>query len=412
MKRKFILALTGIIISVSAAGCKVEYAEDITSAEETQTADEETVIRVRYSDERFTSYLEYCEAEYERANTDIDVILELVSSENYINEINSDSASGHNVPDVYMAVNSDLGTLYLAGLASKNTSEEFGTDNYCETAVNACSYNGNLVAYPLAYETSFLLYNTDFLKKADTVSFAALQEYSENAVFLSEESASIESVFRCEINDMFTNYGYISDGMVIGGDCGDDSTKLSIVNDTVINAAEEYLALIDYFSISTKNTYEGFIKKFNSGSFLSVIATTSSLASIESSDIAYGISAYPDYNDETGTSPLSITTVLAVNPFSSNTETAADFAEFATAGQADSLYGLAKLPSCRRDVQYENSAIGSIYESYAKSTPKNKLIYGEQVYPLLEIALHNIVAGEDIETELTEVDDYMKAQVD
>ena len=411
MKRKFVLALAGICM-ISLTGCKVEYAENMTSEGETQTEIQESSVRVRYSDERFSSYLEFCESEYEKANEHVNVILELVSSENYIQDINSDSTSGTSVPDVYMSVNSDLGTFYLAGLASKNTSEGFTSDNYCDTAIAACSYGENLVAYPLAYETSFLLYNTEFLTKADVKTFEALKAYSENVVFSSEESAAVEAVFKCEINDLFTNYGFISDGIKMGGRTGDDTTAVSLVNDDIIGSAKEYLALIDYFSISSKNTYNGCLKKFKAGNFLSVIATTSSLTALEESDISYGISTFPDYSIDKTTSPLSITTALVVNPYSSDTELAADFASFATKGQADKVYEYSEFPSCKKSVAYENDNIADVYESYAKSTPKNKIMYGEQIYPLLEIALHNIVAGEDIVAEFGKVDEYMKTQID
>lgn len=411
MRRKFILALAGIV-ALSVTGCKVEYAENMTSEEESQTVESENTVRVRYSDERFSSYLQYCEEEYEKLHGDVDIVLELAASEEYVSGINTDSASGGDVPDVYMTVNSDLATLYLAGLAAKNVSDEYGTENYCDTAINACSYGDYLVAYPLAYETSFLLYNTEFLDKSDTASFTALKTYSENADFTSEESASIEAVFKCEVKDLFTNYGFISDGIVTGGSKGDDAAQLSFVNDKVIESVGEYLALIDYFSISTEITYDDCISKFQNGNYLSVIATTNSLSSMEECQMEYGISAYPDYSGDKTTSPLSITTALVVNPYSTYIDKASDFAVFATAGQADKLYGYSGLPSCRDGVTYANANIADIYDSYAKSTPKNKLIYGEQIYPLLEIAMHNIVAGEDAETELNKVDDYMKTQID
>ena len=57
-----------------------------------------------------------------------------------------------------------------------------------------------------------------------------------------------------------------------------------------------------------------------------------------------------------------------------------------------------------------NKEYAGIYESYMKSDNKNKYQYGDQVYPLIEIALHNIIAGEDIEDELQSVDAYMKKQ--
>ena len=40
----------------------------------------------------------------------------------------------------------------------------------------------------------------------------------------------------------------------------------------------------------------------------------------------------------------------------------------------------------------DNSRINNIYNSYEKASNKNKLQYGEQIYPLIEIVLHNIVA--------------------
>ena len=64
-----------------------------------------------------------------------------------------------------------------------------------------------------------------------------------------------------------------------------------------------------------------------------------------------------------------------------------------------------------KNIEYDEEYLSQIYDSYAKSAPKNKLVYGEQVYPLLEIALHNIVNGDDIKEQLTSVDDYMKKQL-
>lgn len=414
MRRRIALMFAGIAVMMPLlAGCKVEYAENMTSAEaDAETETTAKVIRVRYSDEKYTDYIKYCEEEYEKNNEGIDIVPELVSSDNYINNINSDSAAGGSVPDVYMAANSDLGTLYLAGLAYKNTSDVYNTDNYCEAALDACSYNKTLVAYPLAYRTSFLLYNTKYLTAEDTVSFAAMETYSENADFFSsEESASVESVFRCEVSDLFTNYAFISPGLVIGGAQGDNADSVSIVNDTTKAAAKEYMSLIDYFSISTKNTYNGCMKKFLSGKFLSVIATTDSLSTIAESKIECGVAAFPDYNSKLSTKPLSITTALVVNPYSSDVSEASKFAEFATAGMKDVLYSYTGMLSAASNVEYEDTCFADIYASYAKSMPKNKLVYGEQIYPLLEIAMHNIAAGEDIEEQLSNVSDYMKSQL-
>lgn len=64
MRRRIALMFAGIAIMMPLlAGCKVEYAENMTSAENTEeTQPDDKVIRVRYSDGKYTEYLRYCEA--------------------------------------------------------------------------------------------------------------------------------------------------------------------------------------------------------------------------------------------------------------------------------------------------------------------------------------------------------------
>ena len=210
---------------------------------------------------------------------------------------------------------------------------------------------------------------------------------------------------------MFTNYAFVSPGLSIGGRNGDDASSFSIYNETTEAASKEYLSLIDYFSISARNTYNGCMKKFLAGKFLSVIATTDSLSTIADGKIACAAAAFPDYNSKLLTRPLSITTALVVNPYSKNVTDASKFAEFATSELAGELYSYTGMLSTHKNIEYDEEYLSQIYDSYAKSAPKNKLVYGEQVYPLLEIALHNIVNGDDIKEQLTSVDDYMKKQL-
>ena len=75
MRRRIALMFAGIAIMMPLlAGCKVEYAENMTSAEDTEeTQPADKVIRVRYSDGKYTEYLKYCEAEYEKIK---DIVLE------------------------------------------------------------------------------------------------------------------------------------------------------------------------------------------------------------------------------------------------------------------------------------------------------------------------------------------------
>lgn len=414
MKKVFMAAASGLM-ALTLGGCGVKYAYELTSPDETTATEEETEaaisLNIRYCDDRYTDYLNDCIKRYTKSYDNVDVSIELVSSENYIKEINSDAVQkGRNI-DLYIASNSDLGTAYLAGLAAKNTSDGYTDEAYSQAALNACSYKDYLVGYPLAYETSFLVYNADFMAEKDVETFAKIETFATSIDFSSDEVKGIQSIFRCDLGQSFGNYGFVGYGMDIGGGCGDDAGVFNVNNEKTVKLAQQYLSLIQYFNLESDMTYDKCVKQFTSGKILATIVGLDAIGEIEESEINYKIAAFPDYNAKDKAAPLSITSVLVVNPYSPNQAAAAQLAEFISFDCADSLYGYAGMLSAKKGVKYDNSKLESIYDSYDKSVPKNKLLYGEQVYPLIEIALHNIVAGADIGEELQKIDDYMKTQL-
>lgn len=411
MNKKAILLAAGLT-ALTLNGCGVKYAYELTSPEETVTEREEEIsLNIRYSDERYTDFLKACGQQYEKTNKNVDVTLEFVSSEDYIKGISDDTVrNGQNV-DLYIAQNSDLGTLYLAGLAAKNTAYEYNNAYYCQTAIDACSYKENLVAYPLGYETSFLVYNTDFLSGENVDTFADMQDYSTELDFSSEDAAGVESIFRCNISRMFYNYGFLGAGMTLGGQCGDNPDDFTVNAKKTVKSAQQYLSLIDYFSLKSDASYEDCVSQFASGRILATIVSLDAIAEIEASGVNYKIAEFPDYDDKNKTAPLSITTAVVVNPYSVNQAAAADLAKYLTYDCADKFYGHTGMLSARRNAYCNTEQLDRVYDSYDKSVPKNKLLYGEQVYPMIEIALHNIAAGEEIEAELQKIDDYMKIQL-
>ncbi len=413
MKRKYMIMAAGLL-TLSLSACHIEYSEDITlpSDEESETAKNQTSINLGYTDETYTDYFTLCKEKYEEEHKGVIINLNLMSPTDYIKNISDNSFSGEEITDVYMVNNSDLGTASLAGVAKKNTSDNFSEDNYCQTALNACSYKGNLIAYPMGYDTAFLVYNSEYLSAENTKTFEDIKKYSENATFSAEDASVIETIFKCNISQLFLNYGFVGDGIATGGIYGDDASEFVVNSAESVEDMNNYLALIDYFSISSKTSYTGCLKKFSSGKFLSTIVSSDALPSLKEATIDFSVAAFPDYEKSSPTSPLSITTALVVNPYSANDDIAEDFADYATYYMADEFFNSCGVLSAKKDVEYDTKYLGDIYASYEKSTPKNKLLYGEQVYPLIEIALHNVVAGNDTQKELEAIDDYMKTQFD
>lgn len=399
------------------SGCRIKY--ETGNKETDETVDEPTenlaskdsseVLRVRYSNEGYTPYLELCKTEFEKNNQGVSVVLDYVSSENYIVNINSDSTT-ENVPDVYLVNNSDLSTAYLAGLASKVTDEEFVNRVYDKVALDACSYNGSLVAYPLSYRTTYLVYNSLYVENDEDFTFEKIKTYSEETELTKDQMAVIEKIFNCNLTDLFMNYGYIGGYVNIGGVYGSDSGEFTVCNDNSVSATGKYLELVDYFSVDKAQSYEDVIKKTVGGSSIFSIVSTDSFAELKASEQEFVYKEFPDFDDGLVTSPLSITTAIAVNPYSKVSSLGEAFAEFAAETMADRLNEATGMFPADKNALI-NKEYAGIYNSYLKSTPKNKLQYGEQVYPLIEIALHNILNGEDIKTELQSVDAYMKKQL-
>ncbi len=429
MRKAGVLLLAGTLL-LSLTACKVEVREEVTQEDSTVAPEDiEKIIYVRYTDEKYKQYFEYCEKAFEKANKSVDVRLSYEQENSkYLQNIIDGSYSASTTMDVYMLSDSNIGTAYLAGVAARNPYGDFSRDNYCDTALYACSYGDYLIGYPLSYDTTVLVYREDFLNKGNINTFDNIKAFAENADYSSEELSMIESIFRCDLNGLFVNYGFVGNGFDICGKIGTDNKVINLANDNTLRYVQDYLTIIEYFNISKEEKYNDILDKFISGKYLSTIISTKDINLLKECEYDYALAEFPDYNNSDETSPLAITQCLVVNQNSDNLDVASDFARFATYEAAGILYDQAGAFSARR-ISYSEDRINNIYDSYEKASNKNKLQYGEQIYPLIEIALHNIVAedavsdtsgtGEADETEFTnfimnefkKVEEYMNSQL-
>lgn len=407
MKKIFPVLLAGLM-GIMMCGCHVEYAPEITSPEETTEAPKEYTIRFRYDDKNYEEYFKYCADVFERDNSDTHIVLDYVETDTYIQDILNDTTEHKQLPDVYIADDSDLGTLYMLGLAAPT--ELVTESNYGLGAINACTYLDKIVAYPLSFATTVLVYNKDFLSEKEVADFEALKTFSDDADF-TDEGIMLEGIFKCDVNKLFLNYGFLGAGLNIGGVHGDDKEQFSVSSSEAIANALEYIAVTDYFSVNSDLSVDDCFDKLQSVKILATILPTDMLAKLEETEINYGIVAFPDYDEEMNTTPLAVSKAIAVNPFSESAEKATQFAELVSSKCADKLYALTGTFSSRKNVKYEQEELANAYASYDKSIAKNRLQYGEQVYALLEIAMHNIISGNDPEDELTAVNNYMISQI-
>ena len=401
-----------LLISVMLIGCGTPASTDPTGEEHKNTTTttsevipdymdtikETNTINLWYTNDELTTYLKTCALMFS-SSQDINVNVKQVSSIDYLESINKETLNG-NVVDVYVLNTEMLEKAYLAGLAEENTDSLYNDYSYPGIALKASTYKGKLLGYPLYYDTSFFLYNKDYVQAPE--SFQDIIDFSSN--YEGDEYPGIETIIQWDVLDLFFSYGFVGEYLNLGGEYGDDASVVDIANEKVIEALTFYKKLNQalYFDADDSN-YEEVLKDFLDGKILYTMGDTEHLADIITSGINYGICTIPALNDELDTKAVSINYTVVVNPYSGNKEMAKRFAKSLTYEYAEDFYvSVKKLPARKLDV-YPNEEWKHIAEQYETTAILPKLMATINYWMELEVTLNNIWR-EELDEE-SEIDD-------
>lgn len=268
-----------------------------------------------YTDDSFTDYFTNAAVEFHELNPDIRVIPTLVDSAEYLEHINSASLSEETFPDLYVITNDALEKAYLSGLASNALDSEnvLNEKHFSRGALDAVTYRGDCVGYPLSFDTTVLLYNktylNDWIEKvnsgeidpaeygnidgtADTSDESnqasetvTLDDYipetfDDIQVFAGEYSApeGVQSVLKWDVTDIFYSYFFTGNYMIVGGDTGDDSENIDICNEATVACGKAYQDMASYYSIDPKTSdYNSVLNDFLEGKTVYTIVTSDAI---------------------------------------------------------------------------------------------------------------------------------------
>lgn len=270
--KKVISISLSIILVAGLVGCtnKTQDTLAVVSTEETQAS---TEIILWYTNEELTDYIENAANEYATLNNRV-VIPKLVSEIDYIENINQAVLSGEAAPDLFVAENCDLEKLYLAGLALENQDTTYSEENYYKTALNSFTYKDKLLAYPLYFETSYLLYNQEYV----TTPPSTIEEIMN---FANEFDApeGIENIFNWDVTDILCNYFFV--GNYLNNEEINNENYI-IDKDKLAKTLTFYQNLNQYFAIDADTVdYEVAFQNFIEGKSVFTIAKTDKLPEIE-----------------------------------------------------------------------------------------------------------------------------------
>lgn len=122
-------------------------------------------LHIWYADEALTDYLSSVAVKYNE-EYGVRVIPVLQTGLEFFEKINEASLTAEATPDLFIASNENMEKAYLAGLATEITNPDniVSLDVLPESAIHAVTYQGRLLGYPFYYETSALLYNSNYFE--------------------------------------------------------------------------------------------------------------------------------------------------------------------------------------------------------------------------------------------------------
>lgn len=411
--------------------------------------DRKDTIYFWYSDESLTNFVNSAAVSFGEQEG-VHVIPVLASGSEYLEAINQASLQENQLPDAYIIGHDSLEKAYLAGLAEEIDDVEgvCNEGNFPAAALAAVSYHDKQVAYPLSFETSALVYNETYLAEwasqiaqkellgdgtedgepqensagieiDEAVLAARTEEYFQSAIPATVDDIlniadtfdvpeGVEGIMKWDVSDIFYNYWIVGNYLIVGGDAGDDESKIDIDNPETISCLEVYKALNQFFFIESDTvTYESVIQDFIDGKTVFTIATTDVVERLEKAKqegvlgYDYGIAMMPDVSSELQSRSMSVTNTVAINGYSRHKELANKFAAYLVDECADSLYEKTGKVSANLHTDTDNGALQIFKLEYAESVPLPKMMETGNYWLLLERLFAKVWNGEDV-TALTQ----------
>ena len=450
-KRIFAVLAVAALAAAVLYGSTLEFRSDAEAERPLFWFNRKETIYFWYSDDALTDFVNNAAVAFgEKEN--VRVLPVLVSDNEYLETLNQASLHSEQMPDAYIISHDSLEKAYLAGLATQiQDVEDICNERYFPSAaLSSVSYQGKTVAYPLSFEVSVLLYNRDYLRtwatqrayaelsqaedgtvqEVDGEAFVARsEEYFANAVpgtiddILNiantyELPETIEGIMKWDVTDIFYNYWFVGNYMVVGGDAGDDDAQLELHTLEAIQCLDIYKALNQFFYIESDTvTYDSVMQDFVDGKIVFTIATTDAVKRLEDAKAAgganfeYGMAVLPEVSQELKSRSMSVTNVVAINSYSHHKELANRFAAYLTDSCADELYKRAGKMPANLTVDMGSENLQAYKEEYADSIPLPKMMETGNYWMLLESLFSKVWNGADAPELLRELTNQIVSQV-
>ncbi len=336
----------------------------------------------------------------------VEVETKLYEDTDYLEAINK--ANTGEAVDVFLLSNDEVRKANLAGLIEENIlySDEFLSANYPGVTKNALTTDGEIYGYPLYFDTTVLVYNSVLTENAPKT-FDDILVFADNF----EDTEGNKTIFKWDVADPMYDYTFLGGYSNILGDVGEDKDNFDITSNKVVDTMTYFQGLIQYFSMSVDTSvtaYEDIKKQIAEGTIIYSICKTDILESIPVEGSPYKIAAIPALSKELDSASISVTTGAFVNSHSVNRYAANLFAAYMSYEYAGNQYELTKKVATRQNLENVDANRQIIYEQYKASKALPKALEMGEFWLKSESTYENIWQGNDVKSELNELQTYMK----
>lgn len=336
----------------------------------------------------------------------VEVETKLYEDTDYIAAINK--ANTGEAVDVFLLSNDEIRKANLAGLIEENVlySDEFLNANYLGVTKNALTTDGDVYGYPLYFDTTVLVYNSALTENAPKT-FDDILAFADNF----EDTEGNKTIFKWDVVDPMYDYTFLGGYSNVLGDVGEDKDNFDVTSSKVVDTMTYFQSLSQYFSMSVDTSvtaYEDIKKQIAEGTIIYSMCKTDILDTISTEGNPYKIAVIPALTKELDSASISVTTGAFVNSHSDNRYEANLFAAYMSYEYAKNQYGLTKKVATRQNLEDIDDNRAIIYEQYKESKALPKALEMGEFWLKSESTYENIRKGNDVKSELDELQTYMK----
>ncbi|MFR6589592.1 MAG: sugar ABC transporter substrate-binding protein [Gallintestinimicrobium sp.] len=379
-------------------------------------------LTVWYTEEKLEDYLSAMALEYQDA-TGVRVVPVLKSGLEYLEAVNDASIAEESMPDVYLISNDGLEKAYLAGLAVnvKDQNAVLNTENFPQTALDAVTYQGHAVAYPLYFETSALVYNQTYLEQAaaelETDEVSLIPKTIEDIRNFADEynaPETVESVFRWDVSDFFYNYFFAGNYITVGGSCG-MIRRINIYNQDAVYGLAAYQKLSQFFSIDAATSSYDQVGRILDGKLVYTIAPPIfwiGLCRRRQTEALWNTAQRPCRISVKRFLPrYFVTGSIVVNGYGKHQDEADNFAAWLCTDSADKLFDRSTLVPAKKSAAQQTEEMAAFWQEYSQTVPVPKLMATANFWVQMEIAETKIWEGENVSDVLKDLSEKIMTQV-